>query len=272
MHYLCGGVQVDVEIGGEVMRGGAEVLARQQETPIYGNVLFRSGFAVFPFLEAGDFRRLRKGLVELLMQAVESATGSSPQEFSLESYHQFCPDDLSHGRVITWLRDHSDLGFFPIEVGKIDARISQLCSTNVSSRVEGEVASGHFFLRIVRPLRPADNNPPHRDSWLERLSRGVNAYIPLAGSNHLSALPVIPDSHLWPECDIERTKQGAIMNGVKFSVPAVASSTRTLDMLRPAVSDNQVMLFSPHLLHGGAVNFNLDMTRVSLEMRFWRVP
>ena len=34
---------------------------------------------------------------------------------------------------------------------------------------------------------------------------------------------------------------------------------------------NEVLVFSPYLIHGGAFNQQTDRTRVSLEMRFWRV-
>ena len=43
-----------------------------------------------------------------------------------------------------------------------------------------------------------------------------------------------------------------------------------MDMVRPPVEENQVLVFSPYLVHGGAVNLNADVTRISLEVRFWR--
>ena len=127
-------------------------------------------------------------------------------------------------------------------------------------------------MRIVRPRRPADNNPLHRDSWLARLRDAVNAYIPLAGSNELSSLPVLPGSQRWPESEVERTLAGATMNGVVFTVPAVVAAERGLALQRPRVGENEIMLFSPHVIHGGGVNLNPGITRVSLEMRFWESP
>ena len=41
-------------------------------------------------------------------------------------------------------------------------------------------------------------------------------------------------------------------------------------MTRPDPNPDEVLVFSPYLIHGGAVNLNEDMTRVSLEMRLWR--
>jgi ectoine hydroxylase-related dioxygenase (phytanoyl-CoA dioxygenase family) len=40
-------------------------------------------------------------------------------------------------------------------------------------------------------------------------------------------------------------------------------------LIRPNPKENEVMLFSPYLVHGGGYNFNADVTRISLEMRFW---
>jgi ectoine hydroxylase-related dioxygenase (phytanoyl-CoA dioxygenase family) len=39
---------------------------------------------------------------------------------------------------------------------------------------------------------------------------------------------------------------------------------------RPDPQAGEVLVFSPYLIHGGAMNFNSDVTRLSLEMRFWR--
>ena len=41
-------------------------------------------------------------------------------------------------------------------------------------------------------------------------------------------------------------------------------------MIRPNPTENQLMLFSPYLIHGCANNDNLDTTRISLEVRFIR--
>ena len=44
-----------------------------------------------------------------------------------------------------------------------------------------------------------------------------------------------------------------------------------LTLVRPNPGPNEVLVFSPYLIHGGAFNQQTDTTRVSLEMRFWRV-
>jgi hypothetical protein len=50
----------------------------------------------------------------------------------------------------------------------------------------------------------------------------------------------------------------------------VVSASRPLTLVRPNPRPNDVLVFSPYLIHGGAYNQERDRTRVSLEMRFWR--
>jgi ectoine hydroxylase-related dioxygenase (phytanoyl-CoA dioxygenase family) len=50
----------------------------------------------------------------------------------------------------------------------------------------------------------------------------------------------------------------------------VVGAAYPLRLERPNPGPNEVMVFSPYLIHGGAFNQQPDHTRVSLEMRFWR--
>jgi ectoine hydroxylase-related dioxygenase (phytanoyl-CoA dioxygenase family) len=117
-----------------------------------------------------------------------------------------------------------------------------------------------------------DNNPPHRDVWLDHLRDAVNVYIPIAGSTDASSLPLVPGSHHWKESEIERTQTGARMGEQVYTVPCITAATRELTFVRPNPGPNEVLVFSPYLIHGGGVNFQGNMTRASLEARFWRVP
>jgi ectoine hydroxylase-related dioxygenase (phytanoyl-CoA dioxygenase family) len=106
--------------------------------------------------------------------------------------------------------------------------------------------------------------------WIDRLRNAVNIYAPLCGSTNKSSLPLISGSHFFKESEIERTAQGALLNGIKYTVPCVTTvNGETPRLLRPQVLENEVMLFSPYLVHGGAYNFEMDRTRMSLEIRFW---
>ena len=55
-----------------------------------------------------------------------------------------------------------------------------------------------------------------------------------------------------------------------FTVPSVVGAAFPLTLERPNPGPNEVLVFSPYLIHGGGFNQQVDRTRVSLEMRFWR--
>ncbi len=81
---------------------------------------------------------------------------------------------------------------------------------------------------------------------------------------------LIPESHYWPEKTVERTLNGAIMNGSQYTVPGLTATSQHLNLIRPNPTGNQALLFTPYLIHGGAANLDQDTTRVSVEIRFWR--
>ena len=68
-----------------------------------------------------------------------------------------------------------------------------------------------------------------------------------------------------------RTADGAIIDGVRFNVPAVTSIDGDYKAIRPDPGRNEFLLFSPYLIHGGATNFNQHQTRISIELRLWPV-
>ena len=106
--------------------------------------------------------------------------------------------------------------------------------------------------------------------WLDWLRSAINIYVPIAGSDASSSLTLVPGSHQWRESDLVRTARGRRIGGVRYSVPAVLGARHPLTMIRPDPGPEEVLVFSPYLVHGGARNLNLDCTRVSLEMRFAR--
>ena len=99
----------------------------------------------------------------------------------------------------------------------------------------------------------------------------MNIYVPVCGSSQDSSLPLVVGSHLAKESDIERTTDGAKLNGTKYSVPCVISyKGESPNLIRPEIKENEIMVFSPYMIHGGGYNFQKDKTRISLEARFWK--
>jgi ectoine hydroxylase-related dioxygenase (phytanoyl-CoA dioxygenase family) len=154
----------------------------------------------------------------------------------------------------------------PIE--EIEERISAICGVALRARNPYDDQSV-FHFRVIRP-NSADNNPLHRDVWLEDYAACINLYIPVAGSNARSSLILLPESHYWPESRVQKTVSGAMIGHARFNVPAVTAIEGDYSVMRPDPKENEVLVFSPYLIHGGAVNLNADETRISIEMRLWR--
>jgi len=188
--------------------------------------------------------------------------------FVLNQYHKIIQSDEQHYSFIAKMGN-----FFPVHLlgdllDEIEDRVSEICQKKVHAK-HPDYDEKIFNIRIVRP-NSKDNNPLHRDVWLDRLRNGINIYVPITGSNELSSLPIIPQSHYWAENELERTEKGAELEGRIYTVPSVVKLNRKHEIIRPNPKENEVMVFSPYLIHGGASNLNENITRVSLEMRFWR--
>lgn len=227
-----------------------------------------AGFAVLPGLPAPYHTALQLGLAELLRAALRTAGVPVAADFEITQYHHVIGDDPArHLAVIAQTKEfqHSQ---FPISLAVMEAYLSAACGQAISA-YNYHSDERVFHLRIVRPGR-ADHNPLHRDVWLPEYRDGLNIYLPVAGSTARSSLTLVPGSHHWPENTVERTAGGAIYHGVPYTVPGVLRPTRELDIIRPNPDPDEVLVFSPYLLHGAAANLNEDATRVSLEMRFWK--
>ncbi|GAB3324883.1 phytanoyl-CoA dioxygenase family protein [Hymenobacter humi] len=226
------------------------------------------GFAVVPGLAPTAQNQLQAGLMHLLREALRAAGCPVASDFDVTRYHHVVGDDPElHHAVIAQTKAY-ELSQLPIAPALLEALVSAACGQAVRA-YNPHTREAVFHLRIVRPHR-SDHNPLHRDAWLPRYQDALNIYLPVAGSTVRSSLTLVPGSHHWPENAVERTVGGAIYNGIPFTVPGVLRPTRPLDLIRPNPGPDEVLVFSPYLLHGAAANLNEDATRISLEMRFWQ--
>jgi hypothetical protein len=225
-----------------------------------------AGFTICPLFEEPIATTFHNKCRELLLSSWRKAGLDVPTHFDLVGYHSLAPDLATHLAAVeqTKLIDVQD---FPVPIQKLEQRISEICGRQL--RVKNPFDNQSIFhFRVIRP-NSTDNNPLHRDVWLEDYDDCINLYIPIAGSSPLSSLILVPGSHRWPESKVQRTVGGAVMNGLKFNVPAVTAIAGTFDVLRPDPKPNEVLIFSPYLIHGGAVNLQTDRTRISVEIRLW---
>lgn len=185
---------------------------------------------------------------------------------NLEKYHKIIQNDISHlnflkkiGKCILPKTLGINTAFFSYIVQNECQKEMNLDSKNVCD------------IRLFRPYNDSfmDNNPIHRDTWLPIINNSIKIYIPIAGNNELSSLSLIPGSHPWEDNSLERTATNALINNVQYGLPAVTNINKEYQLIRPELDENEILLFSSHIVHGGALNLNKNTTRVSIEMRFW---
>jgi hypothetical protein len=265
VHYTIDGHPCHYMAEGKVAEPFPGCLLDHDDNLVKDCTWHRQGYLPVEAFSPELFGQLQSIATDIVRSALESECDLNLN--TLERYHSTVTD-TQHALVAKRLKrvPHEAHLHFPLE--RIGDAVSKVLSFPVSSYNPGIKRHG-CSIRMVRPMSK-DYNPLHRDGWLERLRHGVNAYIPIAGSNPLSSLSLIPQSHYWKESDIQRTADGSIVNGMEFTVSSVISSVHGLNLIRPVLNAQEIMIFSPYLIHGGACNLNEDITRVSLEMRFWR--
>ncbi len=253
---------------GERMTGEPHVLLHKAQDLTSNTAWARKGFSIERFLDDATYETFRRNTVTLLVSCWRKAGLDVPDGFPPEQYHRLVPDMHTHLRAI----DHTKLlrtNEFPVPIEIVEKRIGEICGIPLRALNPFDQQSV-FHFRVIRPSS-GDNNPLHRDVWLEDYDNCINLYIPIAGSNELSSLILIPGSHHWPESQFERTVQGALINKIRFNVPAVTAIHGEFICERPSPGENEVLVFSPYLIHGGAVNLNSDTTRISIELRLWKL-
>lgn len=196
--------------------------------------------------------------------------------FALEKYHEYV-DDIIHSNVVASFQA-GEVGIGGVHLDKLGIPYTEL-DDFINSEINAKINLScvykrttppikHFWIRIVRP-KVSENNPPHKDTHVDRIQKCVNIYLPLAGSNEDSSLPLIPGTHLENEKEYIISGSPAYIGNKKYTVPAIVHRNKGLKMITPNPKLNEIMIFTPHLVHGGGANNNDNATRVSLEMRFF---
>lgn len=268
--YIINDKEFVFSYAGEMEKGKDETLLLKDDNLLQNTPWDESGFTIQNFLSESDNREFKNVVTEVIKRLIESSGGTIDAHFTLEKYHAYVTDEI-HLKIARTIKDGWKKEDFSFDLTKINQRLSDILQQEVST-ISEDKSINDFYLRIVRPGCLQDNNPPHRDVWLDRLRNAVNIYFPICGSTSESALPLLPGSHKYKESDLVRTSDGAVLNDTKYTVPCVISiNGEPLKMMRPNPSENEVLVFSPYLVHGGGYNTNIDTTRISLEMRFWKV-
>ena len=214
------------------------------------------GFGVFPIRDHIGF------LKEFLQKNISAIIGS---DIDIEKYHS-CVTEEQHKQVL------NSMPYKKNDLHEFSEYLESFISVLLKEKVK--IFNDDIWVRICRPniFSKEDFNPCHRDVYLDFYRHTVNIYLPIIGSDEKSSLLVQEGSHLWNENMTATTKGGAYFKkkNKKYSVDAVVQSKIELHMVRPNPVANEILVFSPYLIHGCSDNNNEDITRMSLEIRFIR--
>ena len=270
--YFIDKEKYNLDVSGHVMAGKDEILLEKEINLCKKTDWHNTGYLVSKILNEKNQTSLQNEITNFLIKTLKSTfLHLSKVNIDLKKYHHY----LNYEQHLYFLKA-LELGikFKSVNFDKkiLENKISSLLNQEVTTKNKKfEIINENTFaIRIVRPKQP-DFNPPHKDVYLDRLKNGINIYMPIIGSDNKSSLPIMPKSHLLNENKIYRTKEGAIINDVKFRVPCIVKTESGLDLIRPNPKDDEIMIFSPYLIHGGGLNLNHDTTRMSLELRFWSI-
>jgi hypothetical protein len=267
MKYRVNDTWLEYEAEGHRAYGNNTTLLRHAVDLTANTAWNKKGFTIEKLFPSNEYAVFKREIYALLISLWKEAGLSISDDFLLDQYHTLIQHPDEHFAAVEKTKLISTTQF-PLGIAILERRISQLCNINLIAKNPFDDQSV-FHFRVIRP-QSKDNNPLHRDVWLEDYESCINLYIPIAGSNALSSLILLPESHYWPESRIERTMSGAHINGIKFNVPAVTAIDGDFTIERPDPQENEMLLFSPYLIHGGAINLNTNKTRISIELRLWR--
>ncbi|MEO9967543.1 MAG: hypothetical protein ABJF11_17230 [Reichenbachiella sp.] len=267
MKILVGKDEIHYELQGEEHVDGNGRLIDKQDDLSTDCDWHHKGYKMLPLFDNTNYYRAFTEKVSSLLYRKIKKGGVNLDGLSLDRYHRSISNYNEHLAVIeeTKLIQADELAPY---FDQLEVLVSTICGLPLQSTkpYNGERV---FHFRLIRPNQ-LDFNPLHKDAWLDELRDCINIYIPICGSNEHSSLLLAEASHLLSEDEFVRTKHGAIMNGVQYNVPGLIDCKSRLKFVRPNPGPNQMLIFSPYLIHGGSVNHNTDQTRISLEMRFWR--
>lgn len=247
-------------VEGNFIYGPDCVLLDRDDDLLDGLSWHKSGYALFPFIDQNFREKFRSYIHEKIIENLRALGVSVPANFQLENYHQHVDDNL-HQEFCKL--SYGSLLYEQTYMDEISEFVSGVCDKKV------QVTTDKILLRVIRPSSP-DYNPLHKDVWLDRLRHGINLFIPIAGCTQDSSLAVVPGSHLWSEAEILRTDEGAIVDGKPFSVPAYAAAAHDFSAIVPNPGPDEILIFTPYLLHGLGANFSNKSTRISIELRLRR--
>lgn len=267
-------IHLFIDDGSPDYKFGKDILLSTNETDLtFNQDWYDQGFTIEKLFSDLEHQSLLNGITESVNKIIKSELDLSIVDFDLKDYHKFVTSDQSHFKIVNKTRDllPSDFNF---DVLNVISRFNKLFDFEFTD-IESETGyQSRIIIRINRPFSN-DFNPPHKDSYevIDRdnlIPRFVNFWIPICGVTCKSSLPLVPKSHLLEESKIERTTDGGVIAGNKYRVRTIKTWNGDNNLSRSRVSESEVLIFSPHLIHGMALNEETNTTRVALEFRLFK--
>lgn len=253
--------------------GEEEVLSRRDTDITYEQSWYEKGYEVLPLFSIKEHSDLLKGISNSVNQLISSELKRDYKDFHLQDYHNFVISNEDHFKIVSKTRGllPEDFNF---NVMEMILRFNDLFGFEFTNLDKKTGYQSKIIVRINRPFS-TDFNPPHKDSYEEIDQSGsipqfANFWIPVCGVTENSSLPIVEKSHLLPESKVERTTDGGVIEGNKYRVRTVKSWNGSNKLQRVNIQDGQLLVFSPHLIHGLAVNEEKNQTRVALEFRLYK--
>ena len=225
------------------------------------------GMGVFGLQEMSTFDKLEKAVTGHLVKQL-SCYQNVPSDFELSRYHHFLDNEDIHYKISTWALDYTALGE---SYDLVKTQIEEILHLKLKIKriIHADKEGEYVGFRIIRPGKN-DHNPFHRDSWIAYWQDTINIWLPICGFENGNGLQMVPQSHIWKDDEILKTKAGVEIDGKKYHVSAAIGTVRDFNIVTPELSKGQAVIFSPYLIHGNGINRLQDTTRASLEFRFCR--
>lgn len=273
LYYTIESHPVQVNVEGDFKFGTEGVLSNKENDIVHDQTWYQDGFTISPLFTQEEFASVKNGLKDCVERIIKQELSIDTNGFSLETYHHFVRNTEDHFKVVRRTRDLFAKDFnFNIE--ELIPKFEKLLGFQLHDIDNFLGHKVHIIIRINRP-GSTDYNPPHKDIYEgydddNYIAQFLNFWIPIAGVTNKSSLPIAPKSHLIPESQIERTFLGGKVEGNQYRVRMIKSWAGSNHLERAKVKDGDLLMFSSHLIHGLAINEEMDQTRVALEFRLFK--
>ncbi len=273
LYYTIESHPVQVNVEGDFKFGTEGVLSNKENDIVHDQTWYQDGFTISPLFTQEEFVSVKNGLKDCVERIIKQELSIDTNGFSLETYHHFVRNTEDHFKVVRRTRDLFAKDFnFNIE--ELIPKFEKLLGFQLHDIDNFLGHKVHIIIRINRP-GSTDYNPPHKDIYEgydddKYIAQFLNFWIPIAGVTNKSSLPIAPKSHLIPESQIERTFLGGKVEGNQYRVRMIKSWAGSNHLERAKVKDGDLLMFSSHLIHGLAINEEMDQTRVALEFRLFK--